>query len=101
MARQGEEKAFAWALSPQHTLPIANIQYIDVGKHTAALKDVDVPDVHCCSILTAAGSLDLQAHSKTERDAVVCVLLEIVTAVTDRLDELHAERSSFVGPTYV
>jgi hypothetical protein len=62
------------------------VLYIDVGKKTTALKrldDVKVPDPTCFSLLTQNGSLDLQASSKLERDALVSCFSMI-------LDDVHA-----------
>lgn len=59
------------------TVPLRQVRYIDVGKKTAAftrLSDAAVPAGACCSILTDGGSLDVQAHSRPERDALVSCL---------------------------
>ena len=73
---------------PIHRIYWKNIEYIDVGKRTGVFKhhqSIKTPhsknasssvDNHhlCFSILTAEGSLDLQANSELERDTVVSSL---------------------------
>lgn len=76
---------------PLRNVPMANVMYIDVGKKTTALlqlPDSDVPGNTCFSLLTASGSLDLQAHSRQERDALVscCSLL---------LDQVHGDATDW------
>ncbi|KAL3929290.1 MAG: hypothetical protein SGARI_004793 [Bacillariaceae sp.] len=65
---------------------LKNILYIDVGKKTQALQQTEggVPDAACLSLLTQNGSLDLQANSKLERDALVSCFSMI-------LDDIHEE----------
>ena len=70
-----------------HRIALCNVLYIDVGKKTNALQrmdDVKVPEVCCLSLLTQNGSLDLQANSKLERDALVSCFSMI-------LDDVHDE----------
>ena len=61
--------------------------YVDVGKQTTALRRVENASISerlCLSLLTNEGSLDLQASSPQERDALVnCFSLV--------LDEVHAQ----------
>lgn len=68
-----------------HSIPIANILYLDVGMKTLAFltpknsKATFVPNALCCfSLLTNEGSLDLQTNSKLERDALVSCLCWIL-----------------------
>lgn len=66
-----------------HNIPLPNIVYVDVGKRTAALqKQTNLGDALCFSLLTQSGSLDLQAHSKLERDA-------LVSCLSEELDRVH------------
>ena len=68
-----------------HKIVLKNILYIDVGKKTQALQQTKgVPDSTCLSLLTQNGSLDLQANSKLERDALVSCFSMI-------LDDVHEE----------
>ncbi|KAL3917400.1 MAG: hypothetical protein SGILL_004731 [Bacillariaceae sp.] len=68
-----------------HKIVLKNILYIDVGKKTQALQQTTgVPDATCLSLLTQNGSLDLQANSKLERDALVSCFSMI-------LDDVHEE----------
>lgn len=70
-----------------HQVPLTHIMYVDVGKATTALRRVEnaaVPENVCLSLLTRDGSLDLEASSAMERDALVnCFSLV--------LDEVHAQ----------
>jgi hypothetical protein len=69
-----------------HRIALTNVLYIDVGKKTNALQRLEeptVPDPSCFSLLTQNGSLDLQANSKLERDALVSCFSMI-------LDDVHA-----------
>jgi hypothetical protein len=70
-----------------HQVPLTHIMYVDVGKATTALRRVEnasIPDNLCLSLLTKDGSLDLEASSALERDALVnCFSLV--------LDEVHAQ----------
>ena len=66
-------------------LPLANVLFVDVGKKTMALmRQSAVDEEHCLSLLTAAGSLDLQAPSAAQRDALVSVLASLLDQVHDR-----------------
>lgn len=66
-----------------HRIALTNVLYIDVGKKTNALQRLaEIPDPSCFSLLTQNGSLDLQANSKLERDALVSCFSMI-------LDEVH------------
>jgi hypothetical protein len=71
-----------------HRIGLANVLYIDVGKKTNALQRLNMelaPPEQCCfSLLTQNGSLDLQANSKLERDALVSCFSMI-------LDDVHSE----------
>ncbi len=70
-----------------HQVPLSHIMYVDVGKQTTALRRVEnasIADHVCLSLLTRDGSLDLEASSSQERDALVnCFSLV--------LDEVHAK----------
>ena len=70
-----------------HQVPLTHIMYVDVGKATTALRRVEnasIPENLCLSLLTKDGSLDLEASSALERDALVnCFSLV--------LDEVHAQ----------
>ena len=70
-----------------HRIGLPNILYVDVGKKTNALtkpENKDVPDSVCFSLLTQNGSLDLQANSRLERDA-------LVSSFSMVLDEVHTQ----------
>ena len=61
--------------------------YVDVGKQTTALRRVEnasVPESLCFSLLTKEGSLDLEANSPRERDALISCFSLV-------LDEVHAQ----------
>jgi hypothetical protein len=63
------------------TIPLSEIVFVDVGKHTTALLRArpPIPDHVCFSLLTRAGSLDFETSSQLERDRMVsafCVLLD-------------------------
>jgi len=80
-----------------HSVPLTNIMYIDAGKQTTALRRVEnsgIPENLCFSLLTKEGSLDLEASSPLERDA-------LVTSFSLVLDEIHSQlnwRDSQRGP---
>mmetsp|Transcript_1481 Transcript_1481/g.1883 ORF Transcript_1481/g.1883 Transcript_1481/m.1883 type:complete len:408 (+) Transcript_1481:71-1294(+) len=84
--------------SKMHDVPLEEILYVDVGKHTNALRKMEnagVPDRVCFSLLTRQGSLDLQADSVVKRDALVSCFSLV-------LDEVHASldwRNVYGGPT--
>ena len=65
-----------------HVVNLRDVLYVDIGKRTAALRRPEVapvPDEVCLSLLTSDGSLDLQAPSRPERDALVscfCLILD-------------------------
>jgi hypothetical protein len=64
-----------------HTIAMVNIVFLDVGKKTSAFmkpENKHVPAAVCFSLLTAAGSLDLQANSQLERDALVSCLCMVL-----------------------
>ena len=70
-----------------HKIALPNILYVDVGKKTNALlkpENEDVLDTTCFSLLTQNGSLDLQANSRLERDALVSCFSMV-------LDEVHSQ----------
>lgn len=74
-------------LGKLHSVSLANIMYVDVGKQTTALRRVEnaaVPESLCFSLLTKEGSLDLEANSPRERDALVSCFSLV-------LDEVHAQ----------
>lgn len=70
-----------------HRVPLTHIMYVDVGKQTTALRRVEnaaIPENLCLSLLTKEGSLDLEASSAMERDALVNCFSMV-------LDEVHAQ----------
>lgn len=80
-----------------HQVPLSHIMYVDVGKQTTALRRVEnagVSDALCFSLLTKEGSLDLEANSPRERDALVSCFSLV-------LDEVHAQnwRDIYRGPS--
>jgi hypothetical protein len=80
-----------------HQVPLSHIMYVDVGKQTTALRRVEnasVLDALCFSLLTKEGSLDLEANSARERDALVSCFSLV-------LDEVHAQnwRDIYRGPS--
>ena len=80
-----------------HQVPLSHIMYVDVGKQTTALRRVEnasVPESLCFSLLTKEGSLDLEANSARERDALVSCFSLV-------LDEVHAQnwRDIYRGPS--
>lgn len=80
-----------------HQVPLSHIMYVDVGKQTTALRRVEnasVSDGLCFSLLTKEGSLDLEANSPRERDALVSCFSLV-------LDEVHAQnwRDIYRGPS--
>lgn len=83
-------------LGKLHSVSLANIMYVDVGKQTTALRRVEnsaVPETLCFSLLTKEGSLDLESNSPRERDALVSCFSLV-------LDEVHAQnwRDIYRGP---
>lgn len=84
-------------LGKLHQVPLGHIMYVDIGKQTTALRRVEnsaVSESLCFSLLTKEGSLDLEANSPRERDALVqCFSLV--------LDEVHAQnwRDIYRGPS--
>mmetsp|Transcript_4784 Transcript_4784/g.10284 ORF Transcript_4784/g.10284 Transcript_4784/m.10284 type:complete len:318 (-) Transcript_4784:198-1151(-) len=84
-------------LGKLHQVPLSHIMYVDVGKQTAALRRVEnaaVAESLCFSLLTKEGSLDLEANSPRERDALVSCFSLV-------LDEVHAKnwRDIYRGPS--
>lgn len=84
-------------LGKLHSVPLSNIMYVDVGKQTTALRRVEnaaVSEHLCFSLLTKEGSLDLEAASPRERDALVACFSLV-------LDEVHAAnwRDIYRGPS--
>jgi hypothetical protein len=80
-----------------HQVPLSHIMYVDVGKQTTALRRVEnasVSEALCFSLLTKEGSLDLEANSQRERDALVSCFSLV-------LDEVHAQnwRDIYRGPS--
>ena len=90
-----------WVRGAMHRIPAGNVLYIDVGKKTTALLQTaaTVAPSTCFSLLTQAGSLDLQANSKLERDAVVSALSYILDQVHQGSDwrRLYDESSTIVN----
>uniref|UniRef100_A0A7S3L2J3 Transmembrane protein n=1 Tax=Amphora coffeiformis TaxID=265554 RepID=A0A7S3L2J3_9STRA len=90
-----------WVRGAMHRIPAGNVLYIDVGKKTTALMQTaaSVAPSTCFSLLTQAGSLDLQANSKLERDAVVSALSYILDQVHVDTDwrRLYDESSTIVN----
>ena len=84
-------------LGKLHQVPLSHIMYVDVGKQTTALRRVEnaaVSESLCFSLLTKEGSLDLEANSPRERDALVSCFSLV-------LDEVHAQnwRDIYRGPS--
>jgi len=80
-----------------HQVPLSHIMYVDVGKQTTALRRVEnasVSEALCFSLLTKEGSLDLEANSPRERDALVSCFSLV-------LDEVQAQnwRDIYRGPS--
>jgi hypothetical protein len=80
-----------------HAVPLQAVMYVDVGKQTTALRRVEnaaVQEALCFSLLTKEGSLDLEASSVQERDALVSCFSLV-------LDEVHAQnwRDIYRGPS--
>jgi hypothetical protein len=74
-------------LGKLHSVALNNIMYVDVGKQTTALRrheNSSVPESLCFSLLTKEGSLDLEANSPRERDALVGSFSLV-------LDDVHAK----------
>ncbi len=74
-------------LGKLHSVALNNIMYVDVGKQTTALRrseNASVPESLCFSLLTKEGSLDLEANSPRERDALVGSFSLV-------LDDVHAQ----------
>jgi hypothetical protein len=74
-------------LGKVHSVALSNIMYVDVGKQTTALRrpeNASVPESLCFSLLTKEGSLDLEAKSPRDRDALVGSFSLI-------LDNIHAQ----------
>jgi hypothetical protein len=74
-------------LGKLHSVALTNIMYVDVGKQTTALRrqeNASVPESLCFSLLTKEGSLDLEANSPRERDALVGSFSLV-------LDNVHAQ----------
>ncbi len=74
-------------LGKLHSVALTNIMYVDVGKQTTALRRVEnasVPESLCFSLLTKEGSLDLEANSPRERDALISCFSLV-------LDDVHAQ----------
>ena len=84
-------------MGKMHQVPLSNIMHVDVGKQTTALRRVEnasVSESLCFSLLTKEGSLDLEANSPRERDALVSCFSLV-------LDEVHAQnwRDIYRGPS--
>jgi len=95
--RKGSAKDAKPKMGKLHQVPLSHIMYVDVGKQTTALRRVEnasVSDALCFSLLTKEGSLDLEANSPRERDALVSCFSLV-------LDEVHAQnwRDIYRGPS--
>ena len=72
-----------------HSVSLQNIMYVDVGKQTTALRRVEnaaVPESLCFTLLTKEGSLDLEANSPRERDALVSCFNSVGRNSCSKLD---------------
>lgn len=100
-AANAASSSIIWTRGAMHRIPAGNILYIDVGKKTTALTQTatTVSPQTCFSLLTQAGSLDLQANSKLERDAIVSALSYILDIVHQNPDwrRLYEESSTIVN----
>mmetsp|Transcript_11787 Transcript_11787/g.27326 ORF Transcript_11787/g.27326 Transcript_11787/m.27326 type:complete len:335 (+) Transcript_11787:299-1303(+) len=95
--KKGSAKDAKPKMGKLHQVPLSHIMYVDVGKQTTALRRVEnasVSDALCFSLLTKEGSLDLEANSPRERDALVSCFSLV-------LDEVHAQnwRDIYRGPS--
>jgi hypothetical protein len=96
--QQQQQQSILPKMGKLHSVPLSHIMYVDVGKQTTALRRVEnasVPDVLCFSLLTKEGSLDLEAASARERDALVSCFSLV-------LDEVHSAqnwRDIYRGPS--
>jgi hypothetical protein len=95
--KKGSTKDIKPKMGKLHQVPLNHIMYVDVGKQTTALRRVEnasVSDALCFSLLTKEGSLDLEANSPRERDALVSCFSLV-------LDEVHAQnwRDIYRGPS--
>lgn len=95
--KKGSAKDTRPKMGKLHQVPLSHIMYVDVGKQTTALRRVEnasVSDALCFSLLTKEGSLDLEANSPRERDALVSCFSLV-------LDEVHAQnwRDIYRGPS--
>ncbi|KAG7368131.1 hypothetical protein IV203_030874 [Nitzschia inconspicua] len=95
--KKGSAKDAKPKMGKLHQVPLTHIMYVDVGKQTTALRRVEnasVSDALCFSLLTKEGSLDLEANSPRERDALVSCFSLV-------LDEVHAQnwRDIYRGPS--
>lgn len=95
--KKGMSKDAKPKMGKLHQVPLSHIMYVDVGKQTTALRRVEnasVNDALCFSLLTKEGSLDLEANSPRERDALVSCFSLV-------LDEVHAQnwRDIYRGPS--
>jgi hypothetical protein len=95
--KKGSAKDTKPKMGKLHQVPLSHIMYVDVGKQTTALRRVEnasVSDALCFSLLTKEGSLDLEANSPRERDALVSCFSLV-------LDEVHAQnwRDIYRGPS--
>lgn len=95
--KKGSAKDAKPKMGKLHQVPLSHIMYVDVGKQTTALRRVEnasVSDALCFSLLTKEGSLDLEANSSRERDALVSCFSLV-------LDEVHAQnwRDIYRGPS--
>ncbi|KAL7429362.1 hypothetical protein ACHAXM_001693 [Skeletonema potamos] len=95
--QQHQQQPKELKLGKLHSVLLSHIMYVDIGKQTTALRRVEnasVSEALCFSLLTKEGSLDLEANSPRERDALVqCFSLV--------LDEVHAQnwRDIYRGPS--
>jgi len=95
--KKGSAKDAKPKMGKLHQVPLNQIMYVDVGKQTTALRRMEntsVSESLCFSLLTKEGSLDLEANSSRERDALVSCFSLV-------LDEVHAQnwRDVYRGPS--
>jgi hypothetical protein len=72
----------AQSLGQAHEIFLLDLLYVDIGKTTASLKAIpeeNIPEDLCFSLLSKQGSLDLNAKTALERNALVsclCLILD-------------------------
>lgn len=84
-----------------HSVTLKNILYVDIGKHTTALRRLEnasVSESLCFSLFTKEGSLDLEANSLNDRDALVrCFSLVLDEVHKQKWRDLYRSSSSLTG----